>query len=148
MMHSGLSRVSSFEKVIHGRLQQDDDLYLSLTSLARDHKLTSALVLGIGAVKCAHLAYYNQAEKCYEGKYFEGGMEIVSFSGNIALKDSLAFLHCHLVLADHHFNTIGGHLLEGTKVFAFEYQFLSFGGNGFRREYDGKAGLYLLEYNL
>ena len=41
-------------------------------------------------------------------------LELVSFEGNITLKDNQPFLHAHVVLSDHDMNTFGGHLFETT----------------------------------
>ena len=48
-------------------------------------------------------------------------MEILSLIGNISLKDDKPFVHAHITLADQEGRAWGGHLAEGTKVFAGEF---------------------------
>jgi hypothetical protein len=47
--------------------------------------------------------------------------ELVSFQGNVVLKDGLPFIHAHVTLSDHDLNTKGGHLFEATVAAVGEF---------------------------
>lgn len=121
----------------------DSDLLLSLKELAKTLDIKSGIFTFIGALKTACLFYYIQDEKKFEKNVFEGPFEIVSGIGNIAtLKDDLV-IHAHLVIADRKGNCYGGHLTEGSKVFACEV-YLRELSPSISRNYDHITGLNLL----
>ncbi|WP_299494463.1 DUF296 domain-containing protein [uncultured Shewanella sp.] len=73
-------------------------------------KIQSAWIQAIGALKNVDLAYYNANREDFDHKLFNTEIyELVSFTGNIALRDSKPFLHAHLILSDSNYNTLGGH---------------------------------------
>ena len=70
-------------------------------------------------------------------------MEIAQLSGNVLLKDGKPFVHAHITLVDDEGNTQGGHLGDGTVVFACEFILQLFKGPEFNREHDEQTGLPL-----
>ena len=54
-------------------------------------------------------------------------LELVSFEGNITLKDGSPFPHVHVVLSDHNMSTAGGHLFETTVAAVGEFFLMEFG---------------------
>jgi predicted DNA-binding protein with PD1-like motif len=70
-------------------------------------------------------------------------MEIVSCSGNISLRDSKPICHIHLVAADKKGKCIGGHLVQGTSLFAGEAIIQEFLGEDLNRELDDTTQLML-----
>ena len=69
--------------------------------------------------------------------------EILNLNGNISLKDGEPMVHAHIILADQNGNSFGGHLEEGTKVFASEIQIEEFSKPDKNRKYDQATGLTL-----
>jgi len=131
------------KRVLMGRLQHGEDLLNSLTKLCRENNVHLGKVTAIGAVQRARLEYYNQWNKQYEESALSKPLEITSLVGNISLRDGDPIVHAHVNLADSDGNVYGGHLAEGTVVFATEYVIEIYEGNALEREFDGVTGLPL-----
>jgi predicted DNA-binding protein with PD1-like motif len=101
------------------------------------------MVSGIGAVTKATIGYYDQIKREYVIKSFNQPMEVLSLKGNISVKDGVPFAHLHVVLGKEDFTAIGGHLFEGSEVFAFEFEIVEFEGKVLQRGFDEQTGLYL-----
>lgn len=104
-----------------GRLSRGDDLLTALQGKCSDLSVLQGEVRAIGAVACARIAYYNQSQRKYETVHLSRHLEILSLTGNVSLKGEEAFLHAHVVLGDEEGRAFGGHLAEGTEVFACEF---------------------------
>jgi predicted DNA-binding protein with PD1-like motif len=104
-----------------GRLALGDDLLLTLEKLCRDHNITLGEVRALGAVAQARVGYYDQEERKYCFLELDQPLEILALVGNISLKDGQPMVHAHLTLADTSGRAFGGHLAEGTPVFACEF---------------------------
>lgn len=131
------------DKILIGRLKKGDDLLIELTKICERENIPYGKVEGIGAVSCANLGYYDQVNKRYLWNKIDDSMEVLSFIGNISIKDNKTFIHAHIVLGDESGKAVGGHLGEGTKVFAFEYIIFPFKGGKLIRDYDEDTGLFL-----
>ena len=126
------------------RVEQDYFIYIeknekvmdSLTQFCIDNKIQNGKVSGIGAVKETEIGAYDTLEKIYIRKEVPGVLELISFEGNITLKDSQPFVHAHVVLSNHDMNTLGGHLFETTVAAVGEF---------FLRKFEGKASRKLNE---
>jgi predicted DNA-binding protein with PD1-like motif len=106
---------------IMGRLAKGEDLLAALEKVARDNGITLGQVQALGAVSQARLGYYNQAERQYYLLELDRPLEIASLIGNISLKDETPMVHAHVTLSDGDGRAFGGHLAEGTLVFACEF---------------------------
>lgn len=106
---------------IMGRLAKGEDLLAALEKVAREHAVTLGEVQAIGAVSQARLGYYSQAERTYQFLDLVRPLEITSLIGNISVKDEKPMVHAHVTLADQDGRAFGGHLAEGTLVFACEF---------------------------
>jgi len=129
------------------RLPYDEDLLHSLTKVAVKNRMQMATVFVIGAVKKAVVEFYDQQEKVYRKIHIEESLEIVTCMGNISLKDNKTFVHCHATFADRKGQTFGGHLAEGTTIFAAEAHLQEVLGSELIREHDPvtKLALWRLE---
>lgn len=97
-------------KTIALRLQPNDDLKAALDALARDHNLEAACILTcVGSLSTAALRFADQKE----GTRLAGRFEIVSMTGMFSVHGS----HYHISLSDGQGRTIGGHLLEGSRIY-------------------------------
>jgi len=134
---------SSIARVVVGRLEHGSDLLSSIKSIVKSEGIMFGLVYAIGAVKRAKLAYYNQYEKKYEVITIDKPMEILSCIGNVIGGDEV-IVHLHITLGDSDGKAYGGHLLEGTEVFACEVAIIELSGVRAERVYDEKTGLKLL----
>jgi hypothetical protein len=94
------------------RLDDGDEIVSSLKGICRKKNVRSALVSGIGAARRAEIAHYDTKEKRYNTKKFEGMLEIVSLSGNIALLNGEPVPHLHIAISRSDFSTLSGHLMS------------------------------------
>jgi len=131
------------DTVFMGRLEKDDDLVNELTKIVQEKDITTGIIKVIGAVQRAKIGFYNQDKHEYEYIEFDREMEIVSCIGNISLLDGEPFIHAHIVLADEDGSCYGGHLAEGTKVFASEFYIQPLKGGKLERKYEEKTQLTL-----
>lgn len=119
------------------------DLLEDLTQFCAARNIRLAQFSGLGAVRRARIAYYDQSQKRYYERAFSEPMEIVSLIGNVSIKDGKPFVHAHIVLATGDGRTYGGHLCKGTEVFAAECFIETFHANDLVREPDAQTGLNL-----
>jgi predicted DNA-binding protein with PD1-like motif len=129
---------------IMGRLAKGDDLLAALAEISRAHGITLGAVQAIGAVSQARVGYYNQAEQKYQFIDLAKPLEILALTGNISLKDGQPFVHAHVTLADERGQAFGGHLAEGTVVFACEFAIQAYSSTRpLARHLDKATGLFL-----
>jgi len=132
-------------RIFIGKLPYGSDLLSAVKEVAEKNNVKSAVFFIIGSVKRAHLAYYHQVAKRYLDYYVEKPTEIVSCIGNIAELEGQTFPHTHIVLSDSEGNTYGGHVLDGTIVFAAEIYMVELKEVVLRRAYDEVTGLKLFQ---
>lgn len=106
---------------IMGRVPQGKDLLGYLNQVCLAENIEAGQVSAIGAVAKAKIAFYDQAKQVYDFIDFDEPLEIVSLMGNVSIKDGKPFVHAHAVFGDHAGKLLGGHLAEGTPVFACEF---------------------------
>ncbi len=129
---------------IMGRLAKGDDLLGALSGVAREHGITLGEVQAIGAVSRARVGYYHQAERKYYFLELAQPLEIVALTGNISLKDGEPMVHAHVTLSDSAGRAFGGHLAEGTLVFACEFAIQEYRSEtALVRQMDEPTGLFL-----
>ena len=92
------------------RLRPGDDLRQQLTAFVQaNHILAGTMLTCVGSLTVATLRLANQ-----EGPtVYRGHFEIVSLVGTLSTNGS----HLHLAVADSTGRTIGGHLLDGCRVY-------------------------------
>ncbi len=134
------------EKIFIGRLNYGSDILSELTSICEDLNIFAGKIEAFGAVQRATIGYYDQKSKEYRWNKLNKPMEILSFIGNISLKDNKPFVHAHITLADEEGRVYGGHLTNDTVVFAFEYTIFCFKGESLNRIYDESTGLFLWKF--
>tara|TARA_B100000073_G_scaffold250113_1_gene210344 strand:- start:396 stop:827 length:432 start_codon:yes stop_codon:yes gene_type:complete len=113
-------------------VEKNEKLVGSLTNFCIEQGLKNAKISGIGAVKMTEIGAYDTIAKKYIKKQFSDTMELVSFEGNVTLKDRVPFLHAHVVLSNHDMNTFGGHLFETTVAAVGEFFVRNFKSNAYR----------------
>lgn len=138
------AKVSTTGRRIMGRLPKGGDLLEGLTAICVREQISLGEVRAIGAVTKARLGFYDQATQQYEFLEFDQPLEVVMLMGNISLKDSRPFVHAHVTLSDHQGQAFGGHLAEGSPVFACEYVIKEYRSEAaFTRGMDSETGLML-----
>jgi uncharacterized protein len=129
--------------VFMARLKHGADLIDEITSLCKKNNIRLGRVNAIGAVQKARLGFYDQQTKTYDFFEMDRPLEITNLTGNISLKDGEPMAHVHVTLADHDGKAYGGHLAQGTVIFACECVIEAFDGPEFNRTLDEETALPL-----
>ena len=136
-------QVTESRKII-GRLRKGDDLLGALTGICQEMGITLGEVKAIGAVSQARIGYYHQDTRQYEWLDLPQPREILALEGNISLKDGQPFVHAHIMLSDGEGRAFGGHLADGTLVFAAEFVIQELKADkSLDRQMDEETGLFL-----
>ncbi|GGE97164.1 DNA-binding protein [Hymenobacter cavernae] len=92
------------------RLRPGDDLRQQLTAFAQQYSIKAgAIVTCVGSLTTTTLRLANQ-----EGPtVYQGHFEIVSLVGTLSVNGS----HLHLAVSDSTGRTLGGHLLDGNRIY-------------------------------
>jgi hypothetical protein len=130
-------------RTIVARLTHGADLLDEIVTLADRHGIEAAALQGLGALRQARLAYYDQAAKSYDEFDLSGPFEITALAGNLSRRDGGPAAHVHLTLADHEGHAFGGHAAPGCLVFACEIVVSELLGPSLERTYDAATGLPL-----
>ncbi len=93
-------------------IQKDEFVSETLIKFCKEQRIHTGEILGIGAVKDIELGAYDPATKEYIKKFYPDTYELISFNGNVTIKDGEPFIHAHMTIGDHDMNIIGGHLFE------------------------------------
>jgi len=139
----------SVDKVFVCRLPHDGDLLLELNKICTENDIKCGFISVIGALKCLKLSFYEQDNKKYvdlnsTDVNMNDGMEIVSATGNISIKEGKPFVHIHVIASDKNGKCVAGHLANGSKIFAGEAIIQKFEGKEYPvREFDEVTKLTL-----
>jgi hypothetical protein len=125
------------------RLPHDGDLLVSIKESFEKAGITMGFFVAIGAVKCAKVAFYGQDDHQYHDFSFNEPAEILNCTGNVSELDGETFVHAHITLGLKDGTTKGGHLVEGTKIFACELFAIPLEGEQLKRIFDKVTGLKL-----
>ncbi|EGD51146.1 protein of unknown function DUF296 [Thermoanaerobacter ethanolicus JW 200] len=131
------------ERRFMGKFPYGKDLLEEINKVITSENIRSGEVRIIGAVSKAVFGYYDAQSKNYIYISKDEHMEILNATGNISVKDGKPFAHVHITLADKNGNAFGGHLMEGTIIFAAEFVITDYGDNNLERVYDETTGLQL-----
>ena len=141
-----MSKEAKPGRIFVGRLAHGADLLAELTRLAAENGVRCGRVEAIGAVSRARVGYYDQAAKKYGHLEWNEPMEILALVGNVSEKADAPgkpFVHAHVTVADEQGRAFGGHLAEGTIVFAAEFRIEELSGVELVRRPDEATGLAL-----
>lgn len=125
------------------RLPHNGDLFLSIKDVFKENSIQMGFFTAIGAVKTAHAAFYDQGTKTYTDFIIDEPAEILSCVGNVSEVDGDLSVHAHITLGLKDGTAKGGHLLEGTIIFASELFGIALDGQRLERRFDDITGLKL-----
>lgn len=116
------------------RLSPGQDLMAELNTLAAKHNIEAAcIVTCVGSLARAVLRLADQDE----ATVYDGRFEIVSLTGMVSVHGS----HYHISIADGMGRTLGGHLLEGCRIYTTAELVIGvLPALSFRREFDPQTG--------
>ena len=131
-------------RIVMGRLKKGEDLLGALQQICSDQEIRLGDIRALGAVKTARIGYYDQDSREYLFVDLAKDMELLALIGNVSIRDGKPFVHAHVTFANSHGEAFGGHLAEGTEVFACEFTITEhFSDTAFDRAYDEETGLFL-----
>ncbi len=93
-------------------LMRGETIRASIETLAVKEGIVGAQVSGIGAVEDPELGYYMLDKKEYAHHIFPGIFELLSFDGNVTLRDDRPFLHTHPIISGPDLKAFGGHFFD------------------------------------
>ena len=102
-------------------VQKNELVMDTLTSVCKKHEVYNGQISGIGAVKEVDLGTFDIKSKTYFKKNLPDVRELLSFQGNITLKENCPFIHAHITLGNHDLEVKGGHLFEMTVAVVGEF---------------------------
>lgn len=140
--HSGHQVIGS-EKPFILALKMGEDLFESILRCAKDAKLRSASISGLGALDDVTVAYYHLDTKTYQTKLFKGMYELISLHGNVAMLDGQPFIHIHAALGQADYQVVGGHIMSATVGPSAEITIIPL-AETINRAYDEQTGLKLM----
>ena len=121
------------------RLERGSDMLVSLNEAAAELGMEAGTLQVVGAVERLRVAYFRQDTKEYEFHEHDAPHEISGGVGNVSMKDGSPFVHIHVTGSGADGTAVGGHLVEGTRVYLIEAYF---------RRLDGPAPVRQLEEDL
>ena len=135
MSESYISRTGGVGRIVVARLKHGNDLNLSLQQIVEENGLEAAVILsGVGLLSNVRLRNcktlpekFPITDKNRSFVSFERPLEILGISGNISVAEGKPLVHAHLTLShteNEKIRVIGGHLIEGCKVFGFAEVFI------------------------
>lgn len=126
------------------RIDKGERVLETLTAWCEEHGFHTGFFRGIGAVEALSCGYYALADKQYHFTQYEGLFEVLSMTGNVALKENKPFLHVHGVFSGTDNTAFGGHVEEMTVGVVLEVVFQPLAIN-IDRTYDNEIGLFLMD---
>jgi predicted DNA-binding protein with PD1-like motif len=125
-------------------LEIGEELFDSILRYAEQSKINAASIEAIGAIRNFELGYYVLNQKQYLRKKVDEIVELISCSGNLAIKDGKPFLHLHVSAGLQDFSVIGGHLFSAIVAVTVEVIMKPM-PNVMKRSFNDETGLYLLD---
>lgn len=115
------------------RLKPGEDLKAGIQKLVNEKQIKAGWIsTGVGSLTNYNIRFANQPN----GSMDSGHFEIVSLTGTVSVNGS----HIHLSVSDSTGKTIGGHLMDGCKVYTTaEIVILSTDDYEFLRKNDGST---------
>ena len=128
-------------KVYAFRLKPGEDLRNGIEVLVKEKNITAGWInTCVGSLTDYNIRFANQQE----GSHASGHFEIVSLSGTVSVNGS----HLHVSISDSTGKTIGGHLMDGCKIYTTaEIVIGSTSSYEFKREKDGTTSWEELQVN-
>ena len=97
-------------KVYVFRLKPGEDLRKSIEAVVKEKNIIAGWInTCVGSLTDYMIRFANQQE----GNHVSGHFEIVSLTGTVSVNGS----HLHIIVSDSTGKTIGGHLLDGCKIY-------------------------------
>ena len=126
------------------KIERGEEVMATLTSFCEQEGIKNALLTGIGAVEWVSCGYYELSTKKYHFTEYDEMVEVISMTGNVALKEGRPFLHVHAVFTDTKNKAFGGHVQEMRVGVVLEVVLTPL-SSSIVRELDEDIGLFLMK---
>lgn len=126
------------------KIERGEKVMDQLTAFCAANNITSGSLQGIGAVEWISCGYYDLEKRVYNFIQYEELVEVVNFSGNVALKEGVPFVHAHAVFSRADNSTFGGHVEEMRVGVVLEVHLVTEPVVVIRK-FDEDTGLYLMD---
>lgn len=93
-------------------INRGEEVMARLIEYAKEQKLTSAWLSGLGGAGTATLGFYDVEAKEYRWKAYSEPMEILNVTGNLSWVDVEPFWHVHGTFSGPDLTAVGGHVKE------------------------------------
>ena len=123
---------------------KDEEVYGPLLAFAGEHDLSAAQVTAIGAFSEVTLGFFDRQSRTYKQIPVHEQVEVLSFLGNISLRQGAPALHAHVVVGKSDGTAHGGHFLKG-KVWPTFEMIVFQTPQHLRRRQDEQTGLPLID---
>ncbi|MEC8705815.1 MAG: PPC domain-containing DNA-binding protein [Candidatus Neomarinimicrobiota bacterium] len=128
-------------------VEQNESVMETLTEFCKEIAIKNGQLSGIGAISNIEIGAYDLGTQEYTRTLFKDTWELVSFQGNILLKDNEPFVHAHVTISNHQFETRGGHLFDATVAIVGEFILRKISTDG-KRELNPSIGLACMAFDL
>ena len=125
------------------RLDKGEEFLECFAKFMQEQNIKACAFSAIGACDSVELAYYNQHLKEYRSKPLLQEMEVLSLTGNGAMKEGQPFIHAHGVFGSNDFSVVGGHVMKLSVSPNLEILVTKLEGE-MKREKDSASNLFLL----
>lgn len=132
------------ERTIALVFDKGDDVMPILERFAKENALSASRFSAIGALRSAVLGYFDWDRKDYDRIPVDEQVEVLSFSGDIALDGDQPKVHAHAVLGRRDGSTVGGHVLQAMVQPTLEVLLIESPGY-LRKTCDRETGLALID---
>jgi uncharacterized protein len=121
-----------------------DEVISKLTEFAKEHSLKATQFTAIGAFSKATLAFFDWDKKDYKKINVNEQVEVLTLTGDIAIKEGQPTVHAHVILGRSDGSTIGGHLMEAAVRPTLEV-ILTESPEFLNKKYDQESKLFLID---
>jgi hypothetical protein len=118
-----------------------------LLDFLRAESVSAARLSGIGALESVTVGYFDWESKEYEQHRLNGQVELLSLTGDVALRDGAPQVHAHVVVGRRDTTTRGGHLIDATVRPTLEL-IVEDAPAHLRKQIDSETGLALIAPEL
>lgn len=97
-------------------LRDGDELASAVLAFAKNERVVAARFSALGAVRDAHVAFFDLTRKQYRVSELREQLELISLIGDVGIDDEskAPVVHAHVVLSRDDAQTSGGHLIRAS----------------------------------
>jgi uncharacterized protein len=137
-------RISEMPQTYVLIFDKNDDVMENLRNFADQERLSAAQLSGIGAFNEITIGFFDCTRKGYKRIHIDEFVEVLSLLGDVAMRDGVPEIHCHVVVGKSDGTAHGGHLLDGHVWPTLEI-IVTESPAYLRRKVDFETGLALIE---